>query len=99
MHTRWPLHRIALVHRIGSCPVMHTSVIICASSTHRKDSIEAVQYGIDTLKARVPIWKKVRACAMSARMTFHQKEIYEGDEGEWKQNTEFLATQSQPDRT
>ena len=33
--------------------------MIAVSSAHRKESLESVQYGIDTLKATVPIWKKV----------------------------------------
>ena len=33
--------------------------MIAVSSAHRRESLEAVQYGIDTLKATVPIWKKV----------------------------------------
>ena len=40
-------------------PIGEASVIIAASSAHRKNSLEAVQYCIDTLKATVPIWKKV----------------------------------------
>ena len=40
-------------------PVCETSVAIVISSPHRKESLDAVQYGIDTLKANVPIWKKV----------------------------------------
>ena len=35
------------------------SVIIAISSPHRKESLEAVHFAIDTLKATVPIWKKV----------------------------------------
>lgn len=34
------------------------SVVIAVSSEHRYDAIHAVEYLIDTLKARVPIWKK-----------------------------------------
>ena len=34
-------------------------MIIAVSSAHRMNSLEAVQYCIDTLKATVPIWKKV----------------------------------------
>ncbi len=33
--------------------------MIAASSVHRKDGIAAVDHAISTLKARVPIWKKV----------------------------------------
>ena len=40
-------------------PVSEASVIVAISSTHRRESLEAVQYAIDTLKATVPIWKKV----------------------------------------
>ena len=40
-------------------PISEASVVIAISSVHRKDSLEAVQYCIDTLKATVPIWKKV----------------------------------------
>lgn len=35
------------------------SVVIAISSVHRQEAIEAVHYSIDTLKAQVPIWKKV----------------------------------------
>lgn len=41
--------------------VGESSVIVTVSSEHRRDSLAAVEYGIDTLKARVPIWKKVVA--------------------------------------
>ena len=34
------------------------SVVIAASSAHRKDSLSAVSDTIDQLKVRVPIWKK-----------------------------------------
>ena len=40
-------------------PIEEASIVIAVSSAHRKESLEAVQYGIDTLKATVPIWKKV----------------------------------------
>ena len=39
-------------------PVGEASVIVAVSSAHRRDSLAAVEYGIDTLKAKVPIWKK-----------------------------------------
>ncbi len=34
-------------------------MIIAVSSEHRQDSLQAVAFAIDTLKANVPIWKKV----------------------------------------
>ncbi|KAI1240116.1 Molybdopterin synthase catalytic subunit, partial [Lamprotornis superbus] len=45
---------------IGSVvPITEASVIIAVSSPHRTESLEAVTYCINTLKASVPIWKKV----------------------------------------
>lgn len=50
---------IAIAHRLGVTEVEEASVIIAISSVHRKDSLEAVEYAINTLKATVPIWKLV----------------------------------------
>lgn len=70
---KWPsVKHIAIHHRLGLVPISEASVIIAVSSPHRTESLEAVQYGINTLKATVPIWKK---------------EIYE-EESCWKENKE-----------
>ncbi|KAI9096117.1 putative molybdenum cofactor synthesis protein 2 large subunit [Phlyctochytrium arcticum] len=52
------LVRTAVAHRLGLVPVGEESVIITASSPHRKDAMHAVEYIIDHLKTRVPIWKR-----------------------------------------
>ena len=60
-----------------------TSVILCASSPHRKDAIYCVEYLIDELKARIPIWKK---------------EVYKdgnGKESVWKENLEWSQGKQQ----
>jgi MoaE-MoaD fusion protein len=49
---------VALVHRLGRLEIGETSVLIAASSAHRRAAFEACRYGIDTLKRTVPIWKK-----------------------------------------
>ena len=59
VRTRWDVLRIAIVQRLGVTAVEEGSVIIAVSSVHRKDSLAAVQYAIDALKATVPIWKLV----------------------------------------
>lgn len=56
---KWSVYGIALLHRIGIVPVGEASVIIAISSRHRKESLEAVEFAINTLKATVTIWKKV----------------------------------------
>ena len=55
---RWPLLGWAITHRIGTLKPGEVAVAVAVSTPHRKDSFEACQYIIDTLKAKVPIWKK-----------------------------------------
>ena len=56
------MERVIIQHKLGNCPVGEVSVIIAISSEHRKESLDAVAFAIDDLKANVPIWKKVRMC-------------------------------------
>jgi molybdopterin synthase catalytic subunit len=55
---RWPLDRVAIVHRVGRLELGEISVAVAVSSAHREEAFEAARYLIDTLKATVPIWKK-----------------------------------------
>ena len=55
---RWPESRLAMVHRIGPMTIGEASVVIVAACPHRAEAFEACRYAIDTLKVRVPIWKK-----------------------------------------
>ena len=73
MRGLWSLCRVAVIHRTGDVPVGEVSVVIAASSVHRRDCLDAVSWAIDELKRRVPIWKK---------------EVYE-DGSVWKQNAEY----------
>lgn len=57
---RWPISRIAIVHRIGVVPIGEASVVIAVSSAHRVAAFEACHFAIDRLKEVVPIWKKER---------------------------------------
>lgn len=67
--------RIACVHILGDCGIGEASVVLAASSPHRRDSLQCIEFLIDELKARVPIWKL---------------EVYEGDEDSvWKENVEW----------
>ncbi|XP_003276568.2 molybdopterin synthase catalytic subunit [Nomascus leucogenys] len=75
---KWPVKHIAVFHRLGLVPVSEASIIIAVSSAHRAASLEAVSYAIDTLKAKVPIWKK---------------EIYE-ESSSWKGNKECFWASS-----
>lgn len=56
---RWPeLGRIALLHRVGPLEVGEPSVVVTVSAPHRPEAFDAARFGIDTLKATVPIWKR-----------------------------------------
>ncbi len=55
---KWPVAKVAAVHRTGDLAVGEISVGVAVSSPHRSDAFEAGRYLIDELKSRVPIWKK-----------------------------------------
>jgi molybdopterin synthase catalytic subunit len=56
--SRWPIQRVAMVHRLGRVDVGEASVAIAVSCPHRADAIAACHWLIDSLKEQVPIWKK-----------------------------------------
>jgi MoaE-MoaD fusion protein len=64
---RYDVHEIAIHHRTGRVEIGEASVVIAVSAAHRQDALAACKDAIDTLKERVPLWKK---------------EVYEGGE-EW----------------
>ena len=55
---KWPIENIIIHHRQGILKVGEAAVLIAVSTPHRKESFEACQFIIDTLKQRVTIWKK-----------------------------------------
>ena len=55
---RWPVTRVAIVHRTGRLGVGEPSVAVAVSAPHRGEAFDAGRYTIDTLKQMVPIWKK-----------------------------------------
>ncbi len=54
---RYPV-RLFMQHSRGLVRVGEASVVIAASSAHRKDALACVSEAIDLLKVRVPIWKR-----------------------------------------
>nr|CAD2203353.1 unnamed protein product [Meloidogyne enterolobii] len=67
------IERICIFHRLGQVPVGEISVFIATSSPQRKAAIEATEWLINSLKERVPIWKK---------------ELYSDGSSSWKENKE-----------
>jgi MoaE-MoaD fusion protein len=58
LHEKYPIHCVAIVHRLGRLEIGETSVVIAVSAPHRAAAFDACRYAIDTLKRTVPIWKK-----------------------------------------
>jgi molybdopterin synthase catalytic subunit len=54
----YPVTEVRLVHRLGRLEIGEASVAVAVSSPHRAEAFAACRFAIDTLKARVPIWKK-----------------------------------------
>lgn len=50
--------RVALVHRTGRLAIGDVAVAVAVASSHRGEAFAACRWLIDTLKQRVPIWKK-----------------------------------------
>jgi molybdopterin synthase catalytic subunit len=55
---KWPVRKVAILHRTGDLAVGEASVVIACSAPHRSDAFEACRHGIERLKEDVPIWKK-----------------------------------------
>lgn len=55
---RFQIRDLALVHRLGRLEIGETSVLVAVASAHRAAAFEACRWLIDTLKRKVPIWKK-----------------------------------------
>jgi len=55
---KWPVKKVAILHRTGDLTVGEASVVIACSAPHRADAFEACRQGIERLKEDVPIWKK-----------------------------------------
>jgi molybdopterin synthase catalytic subunit len=55
---KWPVVRLAILHRTGRVPLAHPSVVIAVACPHRGEAFDACRWLIDTLKSEVAIWKK-----------------------------------------
>lgn len=58
VNSRWPVQDVLLLHRVGRMNVGETSLLVMLATPHRKESFAAMDYIIDELKKRAPIWKK-----------------------------------------
>ncbi|AHF77753.1 Molybdopterin biosynthesis protein [Sodalis praecaptivus] len=55
---RWPLTRVALLHRVGELGAGERIVFVGVSGAHRAAAFSAAEYMMDLLKTRAPFWKR-----------------------------------------
>lgn len=55
---RWPLHGVAVIHRVGTLRPGDDIVLVVTASAHRRAAFEAAEFLMDYLKTRAPFWKK-----------------------------------------
>jgi molybdopterin synthase catalytic subunit len=59
LRRQWPdAGRVAILHRVGPLKLGESSVVVGVSTPHRGSAFAAAEFGIDSLKATVPIWKR-----------------------------------------
>lgn len=52
--------RVAVVHRFGTVPIGEAAVAIVSAAPHRAEAYESNRFVIETIKERLPIWKRER---------------------------------------
>ena len=58
INRQWPIESVRVVHRVGVVPVNEPSLWVEIIAPHRVETFEACQFLINTMKERVPIWKR-----------------------------------------
>jgi molybdopterin synthase catalytic subunit/molybdopterin converting factor small subunit len=56
---RWDA-AVGIVHRVGLLPIGEAAVVIVCAAAHRDAAYQASRYAIETIKERLPIWKRER---------------------------------------
>lgn len=77
---RFGLEDAAVLHRTGRLEIGETSLLIAISSAHRAAAFDGGKWLVDTVKHKVPVWKK---------------EVWEDGE-EWIEGPESLGMQQAP---
>ncbi len=56
--TKFGVDNVAIVHRYGSLSVSDNIMMIAVGAGHRPEAFEACRYVLETIKEKVPLWKK-----------------------------------------
>lgn len=55
---RFDITDCRMLHRVGALAIGELSVLVVVRAEHRAQAFEAARYAIDTIKQRVPVWKR-----------------------------------------
>jgi len=55
---KFPITQALAIHRVGTLEIGECAVVTLTTSPHREEAFAANRYLIDSIKARVPIWKE-----------------------------------------
>jgi molybdopterin synthase catalytic subunit len=69
--TKHSCTKIAIVHKLGECPIGEESIVIAVSAPHRQAAWRAGEEALEETKDRAEIWKLER---------------FEGGDGVWRSN-------------
>lgn len=67
--------KIAIIHKLGDCPIGEESIIIAVSSPHRQAAWRAGEEALEETKAKAEIWKLER---------------FENGDGVWRANRDGI---------
>ena len=56
--SRWDLHDVTIIHRVGALSAGDQIVLVLASSRHRQNAFDAANVIMDILKTKATFWKK-----------------------------------------
>ena len=68
---KFGVREVLIKHRVGRVKVGEIALFVGVISSHRKEGFSALQYVVENVKKRVPIWKK---------------EIFQGGGERWREN-------------
>lgn len=55
---RFGVEFVEIHHRLGTVPLGRVSMLVVVGSSHRKEAFQAIEWIVDEVKHRVPIFKK-----------------------------------------
>jgi molybdopterin synthase catalytic subunit len=61
------VEEISMVHRVGSLAVGDISLAVAVASPHRTEAYEASRFLLESIKERLPVWKKEHYVTGTAR--------------------------------